>query len=247
MTSSMDVLVIAAFCAAAWKLTILFLPILSKLLQGIMPSVWVSSTQLETVDPFPADSTKTEMKPNRANPLFIHVFDGIYLALQNTDQAGIMAQNILLGKSILVNMSSLSNESHCAIKDFAPSSLAEIFRFDEMIRATKRHNPSNNIVLCAGITAYVQIKAVFLIGCHLLMAKEFSYEDVASTFAHFDLAGIFNTKLSCTPGDGLTVSLCWMALYRAKCIGWINFEDIFDVGQENPSRIFIEEYIHYAR
>jgi hypothetical protein len=147
-----------------------------------------------------------------------------------------MSQNILLGKCVLVQMSSCSNSG----TSFVPSSLTEIFRFDEMLRTTVRHNPGHKLVICTNVGAYVQTKTVFLTGCHLMMTHSFTFRQTFEAFKHLKglLPSFDETQLTSLP-------CCWMALYRAKCLGWVDFGDIFDIGPADS--IFIEEYIHYAR
>ena len=132
--------------------------------------------------------------------------------------------------------------SSCAksLHSFVPSSLTEIFRFDEMLRSTLRHNPGHKLVLCTNSDSYVQTKTVFLTGCYLIMTHDFTSKQTSEVFKHLNcilpsFEEFQSTSLPC----------CWMSLYRAKCLGWINFGDIFDIGREDS--IFIEEYMHYAR
>ena len=86
----------------------------------------------------------------------------------------------------------------------------------------------------------MQTKAVFLTGCHLIMSQEFSAKET------FDTLGTLPESQSGGDDGELSLSCCWAALHRAKCLNWIDFGDIFDIRAEDTSRIFIEEYIHYA-
>jgi hypothetical protein len=152
-----------------------------------------------------------------------------------------MAQAKVNGKYIIIPLSQGRHGER--IIEFSPSSLVEIFRFDEMIRATQRHNPGYKIVLCTGPDLYTQMKGIFLTGCHLIMSQCFNFEETVGAFMFFEHA----MRGATIAGDELTMPCCWMALYRAKCLGWIDFGDIFDTGIEEDNRIFLEEYIHYAR
>jgi hypothetical protein len=169
--------------------------------------------------------------------------NGIYLALQEASDADLMAQHKLFGKRIIVPLVSSNRDTPIsAERSFTPCSLASIFRFDEMVRAVQRHSPAHNIILCTGLDPHVQIRAIFLTGCHMMMTQGFSYTDTVSLLSQASTA-----IMGSVDAEGLTVACCWRALYRAKTLGWIDFGDIFDTGYDNPSRIFIEEYIHYAR
>ena len=39
----------------------------------------------------------------------------------------------------------------------------------------------------------------------------------------------------------------WRAINRAKAIGWIDFRERFELDQDEPDAIDMEEYIHYSR
>ena len=198
---------------------------------------------LSKSDDVMSESTEHILSKVKGTPdsVFIHHFNGIYLAFYEASDAEKMAQHKLFGKRTIIPL--LGRDLNAAAPGFTPSSLAEIYRFDEMMRAVQRHNPTHSIVLCAGVDSKVQSKAVFLAGCHMIMTQGFSYVDTVNT-----LANTTNTLTSvAADNEGLTVPCCWMALHRAKSLGWIDFGDVFDTGCDNPSRIFIEEYIHYAR
>jgi hypothetical protein len=173
--------------------------------------------------------------------VFIQVVNGIYLALYDAQDAERMAQHKLFGKRTIIPL--LGRNLSSTDPGFTPNCLAEIFRFDEMMRAVQRQNPTHSIVLCTGADIKVQTKAVFLAGCHMIMTQGFSYAHTLTA-----LANTTNSLASeITDAEGLTVPCCWMAVSRAKALGWIDFGDVFDTGCDNPSRIFIEEYIHYAK
>jgi hypothetical protein len=175
-----------------------------------------------------SDASEPEQK-------FVHVFNGMSLAFSEVVWAEAMAHHMLLGKHITIPL-------HCSSQttSFEPSSLTEIFRFDEHVRAAQRHNPGFKIIVCTQRSLAVQSKAIFLMGCHLIMSQEFSAKEAID-----NLGGLPESRLP-TEDNELSLSCCWTALYRAKALNWIDFGDIFDIGVEDTSRIFIEEYIHYA-
>ena len=177
-----------------------------------------------------------------SDSIFLHIYNGIYLTMHEASDADKMAQHKLYGKRIIIPF--FSRGPNPSRQTFIPSSLAEIFKFDEMMRGIHRHNPSHSIVLCAGVDPFVQAKAIFLAGCHMMMTQGFSYAETVAAFAKARTALPNTGRME---SDESSVDCCWFALYRAKSLGWIDFGDIFDTGCDNPSRIFIEEYIHYAR
>ena len=189
-----------------------------------------------------AVSTVHSKQKNTLDSIFIHIFNGIYLAMLEASDADKIAQHKLHCKRIIVPL--FSRSPNPATPYFTPSSLADIFKFDEMMRAVQRHSPSHCIVLCASVDPFVQAKAIFLAGCHMMMTQGFSYAETVAAFAKPRAA---MPRAGRIDNEGSSLECCWTALYRAKSLGWIDFGDIFDTGCDNPSRIFIEEYIHYAR
>ena len=217
--------------ALQWGFTVVWFAV-SGLVSGFqaVPLLYVdrvdSSTKMQSV---------RENKKENAGSGIMHVFGDLYITFLESEAAESMSQNILLGKCVLVQMSACANSG----PSFVPSSLTEIFRFDDMLRTTLRHNPGHKMVICTNVDAYVQTKTVFLTGCHLMMTHGFSFRQTSEAFKH--LKGF----LPSFDENQLSLPCCWMALYRAKCLGWVNFGDIFDFGPEDS--IFIEEYMHYAR
>ncbi len=193
---------------------------------------------LHFVDRMGTRANKLRIQKNTKNlpSGIMHVFGNIYLTFVESDMADSICHNIFLGKCVLVQMSAC-NSAHSS---FAPSSLTEIFRFDEILRTTTRHNPGHKLVICTSADEYVQAKAVFLTGCHLIMTHGLTSKQTSETFKQLQVfLPLFDeSQLASLP-------CCWNAVYRAKCMGWIDFGDIFDIGPEDS--IFIEEYIHYAR
>ena len=166
----------------------------------------------------------------------IHVFGDIFISFLEPEKAESIAQNLFLGKFNFVQLSSTADSG----VDFVPSCLAEIFRFDEMIKTTQRRSSSRSILLCSNLDLHVQLKCVFLTGCHLIMSHGFS---------SFQTSNVFKSlveRFSICESESFTLSCCWVAIDRAKCLGWIDFGNVFDVGSDE-GRIIIEEYLHYAR
>ncbi len=126
---------------------------------------------------------KTESKAN-FDCGFIDICDGIFLSLFESDLTECMAQLKITGKFALIPLCP-NQMTSTTPKKFGPSSLAEIYRFDAMLRAFKRQNPSCKIVVCAGIENHLQAKSVFLMGCHLIMTHGMLLQDPIDIFWRF--------------------------------------------------------------
>jgi hypothetical protein len=163
------------------------------------------------------------------------------------DEAELVAQHLLSNKYLVIQMKSAMNQLLSALNiavDIGSTSLAEIFRFDSMIREIQRHNPGHKLVLCTGHNEYLQAKAVFLSGCHLIMTEDFTYQEAVSLFSQMEgLKHMFSSE----ERSETTIHHRWAAIHKAKCLNWVDFGDVFDVGMDDGTRIFIEEYIHYSR
>jgi hypothetical protein len=183
-------------------------------------------------------STSNSAQTNHFTLGIINIFGDLFITFTGREKAASIAKDIFFGRYVLVQLSTVAGAGS-GVGSF-PSSLAEIFRFYEMLLSISRHNPGNNIILCLDCDTYVQRKALFLCGCHLIMKHSFTSQQTCDAFKHLEKA------LPNQDTEPFTLSSCWTALYRAKTLRWIDFGNIFDVGQ-NPERIFIEEYIHYAR
>ena len=168
----------------------------------------------------------------------IHIYGSLYVAMLDAEQAERLAQHIL-GKYFFIQLNTRQSKSE--ISSFVPSSLTEVFRFDEMLRTAQRQNPFLKIILCTDSDSYVQAKTMFLLVCHLIMTQAFAHDQLAETYNHLEHI------LRCSESEIRTFQNCCMAVHRAKGLGWIDFKDVFDVSPINENRIFIEEYIHYAR
>ena len=166
----------------------------------------------------------------------LHIYSDLYITFLCSDQAERIAEHLLLGRYVLVHISA-GIESK---PSFTPSSLAEIFRFDEMLQITRRDNPNRKMILCTRDDTYLQKKTLFLTGCHLIMANNFTSQETSNTFEYLE------DMLPKLENEAFTLYSCWTAISRAKSLGWIDFGNVFDVG-DDAGRIFIEEYIHYAR
>lgn len=157
---------------------------------------------------------------------FIHVHNRLYLALYDAKQAEIMAQHELKQNFLVVPIASLKACPIHGIKEdsesFNPSSLIEIFKFDEMACTLERKNPQMKLVFCTGAGQSSQIRVAFLIGCHMIMSHGIGFEETHLAFKHFHV--LFERF---SPADGgVSVQSCWRALSRAKCLNWVDFRKV---------------------
>ncbi len=118
---------------------------------------------------------------------FSAVTSNLYFALFDADYAESIARHALNGKYIVIPMTPISaicryaQEGNYA-KSFTPSSLTEIYRFDDIANQITRRNADHKLVFAAGRNPQVHQRAIFLIGCHVIMSHGF---DVESTFSIF--------------------------------------------------------------
>ncbi len=120
-----------------------------------------------------------------------------------------------------------------------PASLIELYRFDEMANQIARRNADHKLVFSGGRNLQLQMRAAFLIGCHMIMSHGLDAENVFQIFKSF---GEFFT------GTQAGILDCWRALYRAKNVGWVDFQERFDFDySDSTETINMEEFIHYSR
>ena len=181
---------------------------------------------------------KTE-HPDTMSRGMIRIYGSLHIAFCETDQAERMAQHIFLGKYFLIQLNHTAR-SRTESTSFAPSSLTEIHRFDDMLRTTQRQNPSLKIILCMDQVGGDRAKGMFLIVCHLLMNNAFTEYQLSESFEHI------NQMLTLSESGTVVFQSCCMAVHRAKSLRWIDFKDVFEISPKDQNRIFIEEYIHYA-
>ena len=159
----------------------------------------------------------------------------VYLALYGAEQAECLAHLKLSCKFILVPL--LLNDSACSNAiEFEPSCLAEIYRFDAMLRSIKRRNSASRIIVSAGIESLLQMKSVFLMGCHLIMTQGKRFVDLSDIFWNFLKNQVrmwralmqtnvfrFCFLILSWPGQYKILSLMYRILcYVLYCIEWIS-------------------------
>jgi hypothetical protein len=171
-----------------------------------------------------SESSSKLVIPGRS---FANIHNRLYLALYEAKQAEIMAQHELKQNFLVVPLASVKA---CEVKgakedseSFNPSSLIEIFKFDEMACTLERKNPTIKLVFCTGAGQPSQVRVAFLVGCHMIMSHGVDSEETHLAFKNFH--GLFQ-RFSPADGGGVTVESCWHALYRAKSLNWIDFRKV---------------------
>ena len=177
---------------------------------------------------------------NLSKQSFAPLNERLYLALYNKEQAERMAKHFLKGKHLIIAQES-SIKDETIKRKFEPSSLEEIYRLDTMMNTVMRRNSEFKVVVSAGTDVKHQVKVVFLLGCHMIMSHGLNSEQTHHLFASFEE---FFAYEEC--GQSHLIS-SWRAIHQAKSIGWIDFRERFELEQDEPGAIDMEEYIHYSR
>ena len=171
---------------------------------------------------------------------FTSLHERLYLALYSSEQAERGSRHLLGGKYLIMALETSSNDAWISA-EFEPSSLEEIYRFDTTMNTAMRRNTEVKVVVSAGAEVKHQMKVIFLLGCHMIMSHGLDSEQTHRLFASFEE---FFAYEKC--GQSHLIS-SWRAINRAKAIGWIDFRERFELDQDEPDAIDMEEYIHYSR
>ena len=186
------------------------------------------------------------MSRSRSSRPLIHIFGQLHLTLHDADDAAKVALIDSETSNFLV-IPKLSNDEQRGDTDeqgFDPSSLTEIFRFNEMMCKIERKYPSQKLVFCAGRSVLLQARAAFLVGCHLIISRGIELEETYLALER--MHGVFE-QASLSSNHSVSVRSCLSAIYTAKKRDWIDFRERFDTLPTKSRSIQIDEYIHYAR
>ena len=181
---------------------------------------------------------------------FMQIHRHIYLALYDQVQAKTMANQQLNQNYLIVPLHQSQTDvlltednSEDNSQAFTPSTLAQIYKFDQILRDISRKNVGAKLVFCSGTERLAQSKIAFLFGCHLLMTHCVDLESVIMAFAPMNhIFGVTEPS-----SDSFSVWSCWRALACAKQMDWLDFWEVFDTGDCSDCCIKIEEFLHYAR
>jgi hypothetical protein len=182
----------------------------------------------------------------------INIHDHIYLSLHEHQQTAKIAQHessnfivIPLGHCV----QEVQDSSQSLDPGFVPASLTEIYRFDEMVNSLQRQHPSAKLVFSTGTDVSTQVHNAFLVACHVIIRYNVGPSETYQAFLR--IHSTFEALLSDSGrGNGLSVRICMDAIARVKQLGWIDFQEVFDVPVSGPvdlKKISIREYAHYAR
>jgi hypothetical protein len=176
----------------------------------------------------------------------IHIYGRLHLTFYDADNAAKVA--LMDGETsnflIIPRSSNDDQGERFGEPGFNPSSLTEIFKFDEMINQIERKYPSQKLLICAGRSQFLQARTSFLVGCHLILSYRTELEETYRAFER--LHGIFEQVSSAKCG-GLSVRSCLSSVYAAKKWELIDFRERFNALPTMSHSIQIDEYMHYAR
>ena len=175
---------------------------------------------------------------------FLCAHPRLYIAFYDERQAQKMAHHSLKVKYIMVPMASaLKDDSDIRTQNqsIVPSSLIDIYDFNEMANQIARKNGDHRLVFSAGSNVKIQIKVVFLIGCHMILSQGLDADQIFAIFRSFEELFV---DLKCSQVNILD---CWRALHRSTCAGWIDFRERFGYECDRDQTIDMEEFIHYSR
>ena len=182
--------------------------------------------------------------PTAGKSSFFRVHQKIYLALYDAKQTENMALHAISGKHVVVPITSKCGPEPNASSEevgFSPSSLAEIYKFNEIVNEVARRNPDSKVIFAAGTNTQHHIRVVFLIGCHLMISLGIDAERTFKVFKKFDEFFVCGAERSLGMID------CWRSFHRAALMGWVDFKERFDLEFPDEYTIDMEEFIHYSR
>jgi hypothetical protein len=188
------------------------------------------------------DATSTVSSATRTS--FFRVCNQVYLAMFDARQAERLAQNSLKGKCIIVPAASaFKDDLDLDMKDdcFLPSSLIEIYKFNEMSNQISRRNADSKLVFSTGSTLKVQTRVSFLVGCYMMLSLGTDADETYEVFKNCDVFSFYN-------GLGHHNLLdCWRSVQSVISMGWIDFHDDLIGECDEELTINMEEFIHYSR
>ena len=188
----------------------------------------------------------TEQPPCALKSSFFRAHTRLYVAFYDERQTERMSRHSLNVKYIIVPMASALRDDGDIGKPecfTVPSSLVEIYKFNEITDQIARRNADHKLVFSAGCSVNGQIKVVFLVGCHLIMSRGLDADQTYDIFSSFEELFV---HLGC---NQVNILDCWRALHRSTCLGWIDFRGCINTcteGEEDET-INMEEFMHYSR
>jgi hypothetical protein len=121
---------------------------------------------------------------------------------------------------------------------YAPCKLGQLYWFCEMMRLV-REDGEQSVIVCAGKAPEMITTCAQLMGSFLILCKGLSADEVSEMFR--PLAPRF-LDYGDSPRHRFSVFDCWQAVFRAKRLGWLDFESkAVDIDRS----IDMHEYLHY--
>eukprot|EP00291_Cryptomonas_curvata_P020066 CAMPEP_0172165784 /NCGR_PEP_ID=MMETSP1050-20130122/8609_1 /TAXON_ID=233186 /ORGANISM="Cryptomonas curvata, Strain CCAP979/52" /LENGTH=284 /DNA_ID=CAMNT_0012836303 /DNA_START=22 /DNA_END=873 /DNA_ORIENTATION=+ len=193
------------------------------------------SVQVKKLQHFSISDVPCTVMNSSSASSFVQIHEHLYLALYEETQATKMAQHTLKTKYLVVPCVNLVEID--VYENFVPSPLQEIYKFDELANQASRRNADLRLVFCAGLNPVVQARVIFLLGCHMVISLGM---DPDMVYTIFQKAEYIRNK-EC---NGLLEG--WWSLQCAKNLGWINFQDPFQLDEGGDEMIRMDEYLHYC-
>ena len=181
---------------------------------------------------------------------FIQIHKNLFLALYDQIQAKAMAihelnQNYVIIPVHRAALVDFDYRTEIESKPFVPSSLGQVYSFDQMIRGISRKNAGSKLVICTGTEIPVQLRIAFLLGSHLVMTHCY---DIEALYSSFEPMNDILSNARENSDVHLSIWSSWRALACAKSMNWLDFWEVFDTGDcASNTHINIEEFLHYAR
>jgi hypothetical protein len=180
--------------------------------------------------------------------LIVRLHNELYIALCGMEMANVLVEKGLKSAMVIQFSPSMlaqgnaarDDEFVCKVKNFEPSGLSEIFRFNAMVANLSKLHPGLKLVFCAEQDVQSQVQLAFLIGCHMIMTHGLGFEEAYLAFR--PLYKLFER----TSSDEMSVEKSMRAFCCAKCLNWIDYGQHIDSSiPDHP--ICMDESDHYSR
>ena len=109
--------------------------------------------------------------------------------------------------------------------DFGPMNLGTVYQFCNIVETELQKRPCEDIGLFCSPHKRDLTNAAFLIGSYLIMKRDWDPASVEESFE--SIKNFFISYRDVSPGEQnfhLHLKDCWEGLWRAKVLGWANFE-----------------------
>jgi hypothetical protein len=165
----------------------------------------------------------------------LQVYNNFYLAEMDVKEAQITGK---FGSHQPQFIKVAKEAKHSGSVLYAPCKLGQLYWFCEMMRLVKEDG-KQSVVVCAGKTPEMITTCAQLMGSFLILCKGLSADEVSEVFR--PLIPRF-LDYGDSPRHRFSVLDCWQAIFRAKSLGWVDFESkAVDIDRA----IDMHEYLHY--